>query len=792
MAKTISKTNFHFPTLIEQIIWEDKYRFKKWKEGAEESTESTIDDTLKRAVHGIYEKDPSDEALQLAEEVVCAREFCPAGRELAGAGTDKRVTLVNCYVNAVVEDSIATEARSNSLGIMEAQNTAAYALQMGGGIGTDFSTVRPNGAVVRRTGSVSTGVIPFMKMWDAMSNAMKSSGARRGAMMATLRCDHPDLLDFITVKHEPDTLTQFNLSVLVTDAFMNAIEDDDDWYLGFDVPRADGNHVGSIEKEDGTEWYIYEVLPARELWDMITESTYKYAEPGVIFIDRVNDMNNLKYCEKISCTNPCGEQPLPPYGACVLGYVNLAKMVNKPFTSDAHVDYERLERATCVGVRLLDNVIDVTQYPVREMEAESFNKRRIGLGVMGLANLLQMMSVRYGDDEAVLLTEEVMAAIRDAAYQASIELAQERGPFPLFERDEYLKGKFIQGLPAGHQDKIREHGIRNGVLLTIAPTGTTSLLFGNVSGGVEPPFALTYQRKVTRKDDQKEVFDVEDYGYRLYLDHCAENAIDPAPDNLPDYMVTSQDLTVDDHVIMLAACQEYIDASISKTINCPESMTFEDFQNVYMQAYNLGCKSCTTYRPCPETERVRGSVLSLKGETTSEPTILIDRPPTLAGFTYKIKWPLSEHAFYITINNYEMEDGTRVPHEIFINTKDTQHQEWIAALTRSLSAIFRRGGDISFVPQELKEVHSATGQGAWVGEGKKRYVPSLVALVGEVIEKHFTMFGIIADAEVGLGHLEGEPVAEVIGKPCPNCGSPTLIRQEGCGACLSCGYSNCG
>jgi len=786
---------------ISKIIWRDKYRLTR-PDGT--SDEQTFEDTNKRVVRGVYEKDggfKGDHA-RAALEAMNNLEWCPAGRIHAGAGTNRDVTLINCYVMPTIEDSMITEINDNSLGIMDSLKVAALTQRMGGGIGMDFSTLRPKGAIVSKLGAEASGPLSFMDMWNSMCSTIMSAGARRGAMMAVLRCDHPDIEDFITSKHEPGRLTNFNISVLVTDNFMEAVREDESWYLKFNVPKHQDIPTSHVKYKDGTSGYIYKTVSARELWKKIIKSTYDYAEPGVIFIDRVNEQNNLKYCEMISATNPCGEQPLPPNNPCNLGAINLAVMVRDPFSKSAQIDFNQIRYITKIGMRFLDNIIDVSNYPTKEQAREARAKRRTGLGITGLGNLLQQMQVRYGNDKSLELTSKIMKTIRDQAYTTSIDLAKERGPFPLFKASSYLESKFVQSLRLDYLGQIEKHGIRNGVILTIAPTGTTSIYYGNVSSGIEPTFSWSYKRKILQPDGSHKTFLVEDYGYRLYKEFCAKERIAVDFEDLPDYMITTEDLTVTDHLGIQAVCQKYIDASISKTINCPESMTFEDFKEVYQKAYDLGCKGCTTYRPNPEAERVRGSVLSTNtsnSDITSpggvqqgleiETTTLVSRPSELQGSTYKVKWPNSDHAFYVTVNDYIGDNGARRPFEIFINTKDARHQEWIAALTRSLSAIFRRGGDIAFVAQELKEVHSSIG-GAWV-EGK--YIPSLVALIGTVIEKHFIKIGIIPtenDEPNKVVKLEKEE-PRIRGATCPKCLAPSLIHVEGCNSCLSCGYSDC-
>ncbi|MBI1179555.1 MAG: ribonucleoside reductase [Alphaproteobacteria bacterium] len=1139
---------------ISTQIWDMKYRLKG-PDGT--PVDKSVDDTWRRVARALAEPEAPAARAEWEERFHAALEgfrFLPAGRIVAGAGTARDVTLFNCFVMGTVPDDMN--------GIFDNLREAALTMQKGGGIGYDFSTLRPKGAPVKGVGADASGPLPFMDVWDAMCRTIMSAGHRRGAMMATIRCDHPDIEAFIAAKQDPGRLRMFNMSVLVTDAFIEAVRADGTWDLVF----------------DGT---VYKTMAARELWDRIMRATYAYAEPGVIFIDRINRRNNLYYCETIAATNPCvtadawvmtaegprqagdllrtpfravvdgrphrsgdegffptgrkpvlrlrteqghelrltadhpvrvatrvsrhaaelawrnagdlrpgdrvvlhdhralaawpgaygenegyllgllvgdgtlkadkavlsawpgaavacgtverpgvtavmdralaaartlphradfagwmsvagrgemrlsvaavrnlaaemgmvpggktvtpeverqssafyagflrglfdadgsvqgsqakgvsvrlaqsdlgllqavqrmllrlgiasriygarrpagprllpdgaggravhdcradhelviagdslvvfaervgfedtdnavrlrtalagyrrglnrerflatvaalepdgeedvfdvrvpgvnafdanglyvhncGEQPLPPYGACLLGSINLAALVKEPFTAEAAVDGDELDALVATAVRMMDNVIDISRFPLEQQAHEARAKRRIGLGVTGLADALIMCRSRYGSKAAIALTESWMARIRRAAYLASAELAAEKGAFPLYDADKYLAGASVAELDEDVRASIREHGIRNALLTSVAPTGTISLFADNVSSGLEPVFSFSYTRKVLMPDGSRKEETVSDYAYRLYARQFGEGA------PLPDYFVTAQTLTPSDHVRMQAAVQKYVDSSISKTINCPEDISFEAFKDVYMQAWDAGCKGCTTYRP----NEVTGAVLETAKAETAEPplpldepvprpadeyeaggivymTKPLDRPEALPGKTYKIKWPYSDHAMYITLNDV-IQDGRRRPFEIFINSKNMEHYAWTLGLTRMISAVFRRGGDVSFVVEELKAVFDPRG-GQWV---RGRYVPSLLAAIGEVIEQHLIDIGFIKQGqEIGekaerLKLAVGEEGRRTGMRSCPKCGAPTLIRQEGCDTCISCGYSKCG
>lgn len=673
----------------------------------------------------------------------------------------------NCFVSRTIEDSM--------VGIADALKEAMLTLQQGGGIGMDFSTLRPSGAFLHRTGegSKASGPLPFMEMWDAMCRTIKSAGDRRGAMMAVMRIDHPDIEKFIVAKQTKGLLTNFNMSVLVTEDFWKAKEADESWDLVFSVPPANLSELSGRIQRNGKAAYIYKTVRARELWDLILRNTYEYSEPGVIFIDRINEMNNLSYCEWIAATNPCGEQPLPPWGACNLSSANLARLVSRPFSEDSSFEYDILRDVVRSGVRFLDNVIDCTNYPLEAQAIEQAEKRRIGLGISGLANALAMLRIRYGDNtSAMLFTSELTQLIAIEAFTASMELARERGPFPAWDL-KMLDAPYMQKLPADLREKIHKYGLRNGTLLTIAPVGTTSLYYDNISSGLEPVFLFEQLRKVLQGDDTFKEYIVQDYGYKLFREIHGD--ID-----LPDYMVTAKDLTVQDHLAIQVAAQEWIDTSISKTINVPEQTSFEEFAGVYDEAYMKGLKGCTTYRP----SAIRGSILSAPEPETPETSevkpSLRKRPEQLYGVTYKLRWPTLGTPIYVTIN-----DAEGHPFEMFISSKSAKHSEWITGLTLMISAILRMGEEPIFVAQELQKVVSPNDS-TWVG-GK--WYGSLVAYIGATLEKHIKQ----DSAKAGETNDDGEAprTLELQGETCPSCNAPAIVRKEGCSTCSQCNFSTC-
>ena len=760
-----------FAAPIAEQIWNMKYRLK---DGNGAALDASVEDTWRRIARALaaVEAEPEVWEERFYEALEDFR-FLPAGRITAGAGTGRKVTLFNCFVMGTVPDDMG--------GIFDNLREAALTMQQGGGIGYDFSTIRPKGAVVKGVSADASGPLSFMDVWDAMCRTIMSAGSRRGAMMATMRCDHPDIEAFIAAKSDPARLRMFNLSVLVTDDFMAAVKADGPWDLVFDGK-------------------VYHTVQARDLWNRIMQATYEYAEPGVIFIDRINAANNLNYIEKISATNPCGEQPLPPYGACLLGSINLARLVRDPFGKDAGIDDTELARLVALAVRMMDNVVDASGFPLPAQAAEAQAKRRIGLGVTGLADALLMCGLRYGSEAAAQRTGEWLHAIARAAYLASVDLAREKGAFPLFDRDAYLASGTMQAMDEDVRAAVAEHGIRNALLTSIAPTGTISLYAGNVSSGIEPVFAYSYTRKVLQPDGSRTEEEVVDYAVQMWREMRGDTP-------LPDWFVNAQTLPPQDHVRMQAAAQKWVDSSISKTINCPADISFEAFKDVYMQAWDLGCKGCTTYRPNNVTgsvlsvseksdrapgeapDQVRGDFPAEGGEVVymSEP---LDRPTELEGATYKLKWPDSNHAIYVTVNDIVL-NGRRRPFEVFINSKNMEHYAWTVALTRMISAVFRRGGDVSFVVEELKAVFDPRG-GAWMG-GK--YIPSILAAIGGVLEQHMVQIGFLEGEGMGL---KADPQAQVVGlengrrgPACPACGSYDMRMIEGCMTCASCGHSKC-
>ncbi len=594
----------YFQTEIARHIWETKYRHY---EGP--VAEASVEATWWRVAHALAAVEPRDRSqwVERFYHLLADFHFLPGGRILAGAGTDRRVTLFNCFVMGTVEDSMD--------GIFDALKEGAITMQQGGGVGYDFSTLRPMGTRARTVGGIASGPVSFMRIWDSMCATLLSTGARRGAMMATLHCDHPDIERFLEAKKDQRELRHFNLSVLVTDDFMQAVEQDAEWPLVFPISQLDPNDTDGSERAVLRIWpgaqgpvscRVFRTVKARALWDKLMRATYEFAEPGVLFIDRINRGNNLSYREQISATNPCGEIPLPPYGACNLGSVNLTRFVAAPFTPKGRLEWERMRDTVVTAVRFMDNVIDASLFPVEKQGQEARGSRRIGLGFTGLADTLIMLGMRYGNEESCRLASEIMRTVCHTAYQASCELAREKGAFPRFEVDAYLEAPFVQSLPGDIQGAIRANGIRNSHLTAIAPTGTISLLANNVSSGIEPVFDYHYTRRLLETDGSYREHELSDYAWRLWHASYGDRP-------LPSAFVDARSLPPSVHLQMQAAVQPYVDNAISKTINVPVEFPFDDFKSIYLRAYRLGLKGCTTFRPNPIT----GAILSSEAQPVS-------------------------------------------------------------------------------------------------------------------------------------------------------------------------------
>ncbi len=606
LLKGLSMSNV-FQEAISEKIWNNKYRY--YYQG--NAVDQSIEDTWQRvasAVASIEQKQKQAHWQQQFYDVLKDFSFLPGGRILAGAGTQHAVTLFNCFVMPIAEDSLT--------GVFDALHEGAITLQQGGGVGYDFSILRPRGFSAQHTGTTASGPVSFMRIWNAMCATMESTGARRGAMMGILRCDHPDIEEFVAAKADPHELRHFNLSVLVTDAFMQAVAEDREWELIFPVgetqvaDRVLRHWSGSAEP---VACRVVRRLQARQLWEKITRAAYDYAEPGVLFEDTINRQNNLWYREWISATNPCGEIPLPFYGACNLGAVNLTQFILRPFTQTATVDWQRLLQTVVVGTRFLDNVVDLSHYPLAKQKQEARQTRRIGLGITGLADMMIMLGITYGSEASFEFFADLIKKITEATWQASIDLAQERGVFPVFSSKKYLQGKFVEKLPDNLRTQIEKIGIRNSHHNAIAPTGTISLLANNVSSGIEPVFRGSYERTIRLPTGELTKFLVKDYALHLWQQRGQAEALPPA-------WVDAATLTPTQHLKMQAIAQPFIDSAISKTINLPESFPFAELAGVYTEAFRLGLKGCTIFRP----NAVTGSVLA---ETTSTPAkdILSDR-----------------------------------------------------------------------------------------------------------------------------------------------------------------------
>ncbi|MGA0114926.1 MAG: adenosylcobalamin-dependent ribonucleoside-diphosphate reductase [Burkholderiales bacterium] len=772
MNEAASKTTVQLP---EQEISRDTLLEKYAK-----NKETSITEVRRRVARALAQPEAEDQRAAWEKRFLQAQQdgFIPAGRINSAAGVQLAATLINCFVQPV-GDSIS-ETVDGKPGIYIALQEAAETMRRGGGVGYDFSSIRPKGAEVKGTQSNASGPVSYMRVFDRSCETVESAGSRRGAQMGVLRCDHPDVEDFIHAKDKGD-LTNFNISVGVTDTFMEAVEKGRDVELVHrSKPNARQMAKGSYQREDGL--WVYRKVPARDLWDQVMRSTYDHAEPGILFIDRMNKDNNLNYCETIEATNPCAEQPLPPYGCCCLGSIDLTKFVKQPFAENATFDYEHFGKVVAVATRMLDNVLDVTAWPLKQQHEEAMNKRRVGLGFTGLGDALIMLRLRYDTPEARQMAAKISEAMRDASYRASSELAREKGAFPLFNADLYLSGSsFAARLPEDIKQLIRKQGIRNSHLLSIAPTGTISLSFAdNASNGIEPPFSWTYTRKKRMPDNTMREFAVEDHAWRRYRAEGGNT------ENLPPWFVTALEISARAHEEMVAAVAPYVDTSISKTVNVPEDYPYSEFQDLYFRAWKSGLKGLATYRP----NNVLGSVLSVEPsakekapqdfraddvnrriQIQSLPAPVLaslrwpGRPSMTAGnpaWTYMIEHP--HGAFAVFVGHVENEHNHAF--EVWVN--GSEQPRGLGAVAKTLS-MDMRADDPGWLKLKLDTLARAGGDEpfdmAFPPLGEVKRMPSVVAAFAQVVRWRADQLGALSSPGAPLFGQSATPVLDAMFAP---------------------------